>query len=949
MKTQLRGSLSPTALKCLERILVVAMVLLVTLGSVAVANVNPAEDPLGWPKITKEMKPGTRWWWMGNALSKEDIGYQLEEFAEAGLGYVEITPIYGVRGYEDQTLEYLSPEWLEMLDYTTAKAARLDMGVDMLLGAGWNFGGPNVTLEDAAHRVLYRRYTLGAGQRLTEPIGYFQTVALNPDIPGRPVPRVVREAPLQAVVAYSDNGQVLDLISRVQENGRLDWEAPSGNWTLYAVFIGWSGKQMERAAPGESGDMIDYFDKDAMKRYLSRFDAAMELYQAGSVRAYFNDSYEVDGADWTPNLFTEFQNRRGYDLRRCLPALFDEGSEEEIARVKSDFRETMSELLFEGLTVWTDWAHGHQTITRNQAHGGPGNLVDLYAASDIPETESENPLEMKFATSAAHLTGKKLVSSESCTGMSEHFLSNLADIKSDLDRYLIGGVNHNFYHGSTYTPKDVPFPGWKFYASVNLIPQVPIWRHFAALNNYIARVQSFLQTTEPDSDILLYLPIHDVLYHDPTGGPLYRNGIVGTRTLLRGSFAEVSQELWDQGYTFDYVSDMLLQGVEYRDGVLRSSGGAQYDVVVVPSVRLMPLDTLEKLIDLAKAGAAVIFRGGLPTDVPGYNNLLERRVALEELLASIGPLTETTLPGMRKASIGNGYFLVGDDIGSALESVGVTRESMVDLGLWFNRQSFDHGYSYFIKNMNEEELCAWVPLGVKSKSVVMFDPMHSTRGVAAVRDVAGVTQVYVQLQPGETCLLRAFSDLEVSGEQWRYLEAGGDAYEISGPWSVTFIDGGPTLPKGFRTAALASWTQLGGAEAEAFSGTAKYTIAFRKPSVDADDWVLDLGTVCVSARVTVNGQHVGTLIGAPFRVRVGDALCDGVNILEVEVTNLGANRIRYMDRNSIPWRDQFYNRGIGSYGTRIGGSPWSAADWPVFDSGLLGPVNLIPMQSQETF
>src|SRR5690606_23331014 len=95
-----------------------------------------------WPELTKEAKPWSRWWWMGSAVDKENIESLLAEYADAGIGGLEIAPIYGAMGYEEQYIEFLSPEWMEMLDYTVARAGEMNMGIDMTLGTGWPFGGP---------------------------------------------------------------------------------------------------------------------------------------------------------------------------------------------------------------------------------------------------------------------------------------------------------------------------------------------------------------------------------------------------------------------------------------------------------------------------------------------------------------------------------------------------------------------------------------------------------------------------------------------------------------------------------------------------------------------------------------------------------------------------------------------------------------------------------------
>ena len=55
-------------------------------------------DDLSWPEVKSENKPGTYWWWMGSAVDKENLTYNLESLAGAGIGNVHIIPIYGVKG-----------------------------------------------------------------------------------------------------------------------------------------------------------------------------------------------------------------------------------------------------------------------------------------------------------------------------------------------------------------------------------------------------------------------------------------------------------------------------------------------------------------------------------------------------------------------------------------------------------------------------------------------------------------------------------------------------------------------------------------------------------------------------------------------------------------------------------------------------------------------------------
>ena len=128
-------------------------------------------------------------------------------------------------------------------------------------------------------------------------------------------------------------------------------------------------------------------------------------------------------------------------------------------------------------------------------------------------------------------------------------------------------------------------------------------------------------------------------------------------------------------------------------------------------------------------------------------------------------------------------------------------------------------------------------------------------------------------------------------------------------------------------------------DANTFAGTARYTIEFDAPAAAADDWMLDLGDVRESAHVSINGQSVGTLWSLPFQIRVGSFIKPGKNKLEIEVTNLAANRIRDLDRRKVEWK-KFHEINYVNIAYR----PFDASNWPLINSGLLGPVTLVPLR-----
>jgi hypothetical protein len=925
-------------------------------------NINKAQNwQIGWPDISNITKPWARWWWMGGSVNKDDLSKCLEQYSLAGLGGLEVTNIYGVKGYESQFIRYTSPEWMKNLEFALSEAKKNNLGVDLALASGWPFGGPWVTKENACKYYTIKTYNLKEGEKLNEKISFTQKTILR--IVGKKVEiselkdpvsenqnlqelaldqvRFPVEIPLQVLMAYSDKGEKINITDKIGKDGLLNWTAPKGNWTLYALFMGWHGKLVERAGPGGEGDVIDHFSAKAINEYLSHFDNAFNNINIDNLRAFFNDSYEVDDAqgesNWTPEFFNEFQKRRGYDLRNYLKALAGNDSEDTNIRVLCDFRETISDLILDNYTKpWQKWAQNKGKIIRNQAHGSPANILDLYAASDIPETEGTNILNIKFASSAAHVTGKNLVSSESATWLNEHFLSNLAQVKENIDRYFIGGINHIFYHGTTYSPINEQWPGWMFYAAVHFAPTNTIWKDFPTLNEYIARVQSFLQNSAPDNDILLYFPVYDdwsepgkstlLHYHGPhENTPVY-------------SIAELLQ---NKGYSFDYISDKQIINLYSKDKMIYS-GNVAYKTIIVPSAKYMPFSTFNKIYSLAKNGATIIFIDKLPESVPGLSYLDENQKSLIMLKEKIK--FNQIDSELKMTKIGSGKILLGSNTVSLLNYCNIKNETLVEKGLQFFRFKKNNSILYFINNWSDKYIDEYIPVNHPAKTVVIYDPMNKIFGKALIKTDKNQSQhVYLQLAKGQSCILQLISD-DINIQNYNYWKKSEDALIIDKGWNITFVEGGPELPAKKENIKLTLWTDLNDNIADKFSGSATYSVSFKKPALKAQAWMLNLGEVFESANIKINGQYITTLIGPTFSCIIPDSLIKDDNFLEITVTNLMANRIIDMEKNGIEYR-KFYNVNFPARlkENRGANGLFTAINWKPQKSGLAGPVEIIPL------
>lgn len=895
----------------------------------------PSWSQSPWPELTKEMKPWVRWWWMGSAVDKANLTRELQLIEDVGFGGVEITPIYGAKGYEQRYISYLSREWMEMLGHTVEQSNRLGLGVDMNLGTGWPFGGPQIKPKDAATKLIVEEYTLQKDSILRFPLQVSSA----------------KKTPysLQAVRAYDTTGKEFNLDNFLQ-GGETAWTAPL-DVTVVALFSGGTGQKVKRAAPGGEGFTLDHLGKMAVQNYFGRFDKIFAGKKLG-IRSFFNDSYEVYGANWTDEFLVVFEQLKGYKLQDYLwDFIGKSGNVDKQARLKSDYREVVNWLLTNHfLEPFTRFSANHGAVSRNQAHGSPGNLIDLYASTDIAECETfgssyfpipglrrdsadirnvdPDPMMAKFASSATNTSGKKYTSSETFTWLTEHFKTSLSQMKPEVEELFLAGVNHVFYHGITYSPDDVPFPGWLFYASVNFVPHNPFWTHLHGLNQYVTRVQSILQSTKPDNEILIYWPIWDI-WNDAKGldRPLKVHDV--DKWLHPTAFYQESVSLQRRGYSFDFASDAIIGRANVVGGKVQTADGASpYKVIYVPTSRYFSEQTLAHLLRLASEGATVIFQT-LPREVPGFARHTERQGAMNDLLAKLGFRTGSE---NQYTAFGKGKIYLTKDVFSALETEYVFAEPVVRSGLKFARRKNEKDTYYYIVNHGDREVDDYVRLNIRGEKYTLLDPQTGEVYILPVKS----DLIRVQLKPGYAWIVQAHADKNNNAHPvFRYRDHLKEEALLFSPWRVAFVGGGPTLPGQREVEQLASWTEWGDAHVETFSGVAHYETAFTFTKNENKSYLLRLGRVAESARVFVNGREAGIVWAHPFELDIAKYLVDGQNTLRIEVANLMANHVRYLDRTGIKWRNYHEINFVN-----IDYKDFDASVWEPQESGLIGPVTL---------
>ncbi|HZX04478.1 glycosyl hydrolase [Kribbella sp.] len=519
-----------------------------------------------------EARPMMRWWWFGPSIDRDEIDRELNAMAAAGLGGAEVAFVYPMAPV---TAPFGSPEFLELVGHASRTAQSLGLRFDVTLGSGWSYGGPHVGTTYAARQLHWDRREIGAA--------------------AYDVPIVAAWPGDEFVAAYVGDGSAGAPASYAEvpvRDGII--QVPAGGQPR-EVLIATSrvtGQNVKRAAVGAEGHTLDHYSAAAAAEHI-RVVAEPLLKAATPVGSVFCDSLEVYGGDWTPGIFAEFLERRGYDLRpRLYELLVDtDGSRQ----LRIDFRRTLSELYEDNfLKVFQRWAAGHGVPFRIQSYGEPPATMSSYRFADIFEGEGwawRGIPETRWASSAANIYGQSVVSAEVWTWVhSPAFRATPLDLQGEAHEHFLSGVNHLIGHGWPYSPSDGPGLGWIFYAAGALDDRNPWWPTATALFGSLQRLSWVLRQGTPVRPVKIYIPASDAYV---AGGPEPLNLYRVARRLIPDA---VPRTIRDAGLDFDLIDDDAITVVDPAD----------VPVIVVPSGTTLPPETREWLDAVTAAGGTVV-------------------------------------------------------------------------------------------------------------------------------------------------------------------------------------------------------------------------------------------------------------------------------------------------------------------------------------------------------
>ena len=871
-----------------------------------------------------------RWWWFGPAVSKPELEREMRLMKEGGIGGFEVQPVYPLvlddseRGI--RTLPFLSDEYLDALKFTSEKARELGLRFDLTLGSGWPFGGPMVTIDNAAGRLRYEHVKLdptakfvkvpfiGPGEKL---LAVFLARADGPNLS----PDGIREIP-----AIKDGLVTLP-------------DRPDGQYEALFFISSHSGMQVKRPAVGGEGFVLDHMNRAATDMYLNAVgDRLMQALPGNPPHAIFCDSLEVYGADWTSDFLAQFKQRRGYDLKPHLPTLVNDFGPQSRA-LRRDWGLTMTELLNERfLAPLQEWAKRNHTLFRIQDYGVPAAAISSNAYADLPEGEGAQWKILsatRWASSASHIYGRGITSSETWTWLhSPSFRATPLDMKAEADRHFLQGINQLVGHGWPYTAPGIEYPGWRFYAAAVFNENNPWWIVMPDVARYLQRVSFMMRQGQPVNDVAVYLP-NDDAYASLTPG---RD--VNLRELLVQRLGrDLVPKLIESGRGFDFLDDeMLKQLGRVQAGKLRL-GENQYGILILPNVETIRPETYVRLEEFVAQGGVLIATRQAPSRAPGF-----RATAADD--DQVKQISQRLF----QAANPKGIF-VADESAELISSLNRVAQPDVSLSsgtgdiAFVHRQTADAAI-YFVANTSNTLQDVRATFRVKGLKAEVWNPLTGDIGGTAIETDGARSVVSLSLEPyGSRIVVFAKRSQPVA----TVLPVTPLSIDLSSDWQVTF--GADPSPANFRT--LHSWADE--ETTRYFSGVANYEKSVnvtrerlaQKRMVELDfgegvpvpEQTLRAGMqawfdppVREAAVVYINGQRAGSVWCPPYQINVTAFLRPGSNRIRIAVANTAMN---YMAGHSLPDYRLLNLR----YGERFQAQDMDKIQ-PI-PSGIVSPIRLI--------
>ena len=754
-----------------------------------------------------------------------------------------------------------------------------------------------------------------------------------------------------------DSKKIIDLTAHMEASGKVRCKLPEGNWTIIRFGHTSTGKRMVPDHPTDKNSPGLEADKMSRKAILAHLNKGLvgqvlEQYKKWNSKVPITiniDSWECGPQTWTQDFPREFKKRRGYDCMSWLLSVTGRivDSVDLTERFLWDYRRTIADLYAENFYgTFRDFCHANNILLDGEAPGiGIPAIADglqCLGMMDVPQGEfwiEAKPGPNRYlglgggdntkeAAVGSHIYGKTITSCEAFTafGYADGWQMDPAQLKPIGDRQFCLGMNEMVFHRYVHQP-DERVPGMTLgQFGLNFDRTLTWWEQGRDWIQYITRCQHLLRQG---------LFVADVCYFYGEGAPnsvwYYVPKVLDPRKRMK--------PILPAGYDYDCSDWTSLNKMVVKEGRVVLPDGMSYAYLVMPENAQLTVHALRKISDLVKAGATIVVNAR-PECSPSLTDFPRADRRIQEMANELWP--EGPAPAVRK--VGKGRVIANESFEAIFKNDSLVLDfeaisGKTDADIRYIHRKQGETEIYYVCNQQDRMEEATLYFRVNGKVPEIWHPETGKIAKASVYKIEGTrTAVTVRMNPSESFFV-VFRSSAVATERVSVAQQQAVPNTVSapvaleGPWKVTFQAGRRAPAEAIAFDSLISWTEHPLEGVKYFSGTATYTKtvtlekAFLKPGQSID---LDLGVVKNVAEVFVNGRAMGVLWKTPFRCDIASAIQAGENKIEIQITNLWPNRLigdqKLPEKERVTWC--FYK--------------FYTAESPLLESGLLGPVRLLP-------
>ena len=726
-----------------------------------------------------------------------------------------------------------------------------------------------------------------------------------------------------------DKKDIIDLTSKMQPDGKLNWIPPAGHWVVLRLGYSLTGKKNHPASPEATGLEVDKLSAEHVKAYFENYldqykNATDGLMGKKGLQYIVTDSWEAGTLNWTDSMMVDFKNRRGYDMLPWIPVLTGHivESAEASDQFLWDFRKTIADLTAENhydqlTTLLHKRGMGRYTESHESGRALVADGMEVKRTADIPMGALWTPntvggsiatvykADVRESASVGHIYGQNLVAAESMTSVGSPWAWSPESLKPTADMELANGVNRFVIAVSVHSPGNDKIPGLSLGPYGPWLNRHETWAEQAEpWITYLTRNSYMLQQGKFVADVIYF-------YGED-------NNIT---TLFENKLPDVPSS-----YNYDFVNaDVVVNVLSVNKGQIITPSGMSYRVLALDAnCKYMSLPVLRKISAMVKAGAAVVGEKPIGT-LSLSDDQAEFKTIVDELWAN----------EKGENIFGKGKVYAGKTIAEVLASLKVIPDfeytkPQSNTELLFVHRKLDDVDIYWVNNRNNRMEGIEATFRVKGKAAEIWHPETGKIEQASYNIAEGHTTVPLRMEPNDAVFVvfrkkTKTSSLKLAQPVETQLAV------IDGAWNVSF-QSNRGAPAQIVLDQLTSWSENTDPGVKYFSGTGSYTKTIQAPA----DWFkegsqiwLDLGSVKNLAEVVVNGKSLGIVWKTPFRVNVTEALKQGGNALEVKVTNLWVNRLIGDQQSGV--------KNKITYTTEA----FYQANSPLLSSGLLVPVKIV--------